>query len=175
MTLGCLMACEFYEPPSDIEPSTSTSAADDAGDDDPVVYDGGGLGVIYFPRLRDAPTFADSPLPTNTIVVGAPHEAWEGVNNSGQVSILLDNKNEGGLPAQAIGTPENSPRTIVEKLHSPACTKNHRFAWDLQPERRLGAAMSFASLSLGADFGAYENMLLIAAPTAGANSGRVMT
>lgn len=91
------------------------------------------------------------------------------VVRSGQASILMDNG------AGALAPPLASPSTYVEDLHASSCPPAQRFAWDLLEDRRVGGAMGFFSRNLGGQFRDYENVPLVTAPTAGADSGRVMT
>ena len=164
-TPGCV---DYGLPP---DQDTSTDSADEVGSDgvgDQIVNDGGGLGLIFPPRLRDVPGLELDPVAKNALVIGAPAEAWEGVVRSGQVSVLIDSGADG------LAVPSNSPRTLVEDVHSSACGAGQRFAWQLLPDRQLGGALTFFTRNAGGEFGAQQNVPLASAPKAGANSGRAM-
>jgi hypothetical protein len=68
--------------------------------------------------------------------------------------------------AARLAPPISSPSTYVEDTHSDACEDDQRFAWDLLADRNLGGALSFFSRNLGDRYSKYENVPLIAAPTA---------
>lgn len=164
-----VLGCVEYELPQDLD--TSTGSTDGGGDDDTVVYDGHGEGDMVTARVRedydDFRQFADY-----VIVVGAPEEAWDGVAQSGQLSILIDNGSDAGVPGLVLSRPVHSPHTIAEDHHSSACEQGQAFALDLLPGRKIGGSLSFFHREL---VSGTETGVLASAPTAGANSGRVMT
>jgi hypothetical protein len=165
---GCVLACAEFEPPPDID--TSTGDAEDGAEpeDLAVMFDGTGRGLILPARLRDIQAVDFGPSARHGLVIGAPSETWEDVVEAGQASLLIDDGN-------GLTPPHNGPSTYVERLKSNACLDDdQRFAWDLLPGRRLGHSMTFFSRNLGESFSRYENVPLVAAPTAGADSGRVM-
>lgn len=134
---------------------------------DTVAFDGMGRGEIFPARM------ASPRLPISSqygVVIGAPTEDWSGVEDSGQASLVLSDSSPGAF-AELL-PPLTS--TYAEGLQSPGCSSGHAYAWDLQEERSLGAAMTFLSLDLGGSFSEYRNVPLLAAPTAGSESGRVM-
>lgn len=134
---------------------------------DTVAFDGMARGEVLPARMTSARLTISSQYGA---VIGAPTEDWSGVVDSGQASLVLSSISPGAFaellpPATA---------TYVEGVQSSGCNPSHAYAWDLQAGRRLGSAMTFLSLELGGPFSEYRNVPLLAAPTAGADSGRVM-
>lgn len=157
--LGTL-ACP-YEPPPDLDDEVSDG--DTTAPTDDRVNDGQGMGVIQPPRIADG-----GGLAPNAVVIGAPDEAWEGIDQTGQLSILVDDGIHG------LKAPSEDPATIVEDWHAPECSDGQEFAWDLLEGRRLGAALTFYNREAGDDYEAHRSSAMAAAPTAGQQSGRVM-
>jgi hypothetical protein len=163
-----MLGCTQFEPLPDLDTASVSESESGGGVGDEVVFDGNGLGEIVPPRMRDTPEVASTLTPRYALAVGAPAETWESIVGAGQASLLLDD----GLGH--IAPPSASPSTYVEDVRASHCAPEQRFAWDLLPNRGLGAAMAYFSRNLGSSFDAHENVPLLSAPTAGADSGRVM-
>lgn len=156
------------ELPPDVDTSTSSSGG--GTENDEAVNDGRGKGAMIAVRLRE-----NDSLASHALVMGAPDEAWEGATSSGQLSILIDSGSGGGTPGQVLAKPVNTPHTIVEDGHSAACDQDQAFALDLLPERKLGAALSFATHTFDVEDNKTANDILAGAAIAGSDSGRVLT
>jgi hypothetical protein len=168
--LGCTPATT--DPPPDNE--TGGTGDDGAEIEDTVIYDGHGKGGIHAPRLRDFPGLVGPDTPpgavpgaSEAIVIGAPHDEFEGVSSAGQLSILLDNGSGHVLP-------QNRPQVIVEGQHSPSCGDGQEFAWEISANRRLGSAIAFFTRNSGGPYYNYEGQIAASVATATNGSGRVL-
>ncbi len=161
------IGCADFEPPPDFDTETGTGDPTEE-DDGEVAFDGRGKGTIQPARIKDNAGFGLSPIARDSIGVGAPEETWEGVPQAGQASLLIGDGMSGLTP------PSTSPSTYVEEKHAAVCEASQRFAWDRLPNRQLGAAFTFFSRHLGGSFAEYHNTPILAAPTAGAQSGRAV-
>jgi hypothetical protein len=157
-TLGCA-----YEPPPDLDDEAGEESSGTGAILDDRVFDGHGMGVIRPARIVDGEGLA-----LNAVVIGTPSEDWETVARTGQISILVDDGEQGLIPMNS------APATIIEDWHADACPAEQAFAWDRLEHRRLGGALAFYNREGGSDFEVHRNELMAAAPTAGQQSGRVM-
>lgn len=160
-TLGS-MGCGTADPIDDPEPDTegSTEGFPQPPDTPSVVFDGTGQGIVLKPMYAGM---------FRTWAIGAPGDEVEGFDDAGRTFFLE-------LSLDPVGPARSAPSVIAEDARSDFCDSNARFALTATNNRKFGSSFAFYSQRSFAASSLldYEQNLLVGAPEAGMESGRVM-